>query len=109
MGQAAMLKKIVKDTYCIVGVGVACLVLFIGMNVALNSVNSKQLQNTMYLDQYRLGSKTLTSDVRSYAVTGNQSYYDAYMKELNEDKNRDIAWEGLKKNGLKQNERSYLQ
>lgn len=37
---------------------------------------------------------------QAYAVTGNQQYYDNYMKELNEDKNRDIAWAGLEKNNI---------
>ena len=108
-GQAAMMQKIVRDTYRFVGIGIACLILFVGFDVALSRITTTQLENTMYLDQYRLGSKTLTSEVQSYAVTGNQTYYDGYMKELNEDKNRDIAWAGLKANGLKDNEWSELE
>ena len=103
-GQAAMMKKMVRDTYRIVGVGIVCLSLFVGANISLTMVSDQQLQNTMYLDQYRLGSKTLTSEVQSYAVTGDQTYYDGYMKELNEDKNRDVAWAGLQENGLKDSE-----
>ncbi len=91
MGQAVMLKKIVRDTYRIVGIGIAFLLIFVVMNLLLNSVSAKQLENTMYLNQYRIGSKTLTAAVQSYAVTGNIEYYNNYMKELNEDKNRDIA------------------
>ena len=45
-------------------------------------------------------AQKLTSEVQSYAVTGNQQYYDNYMKELNEDKNRDKAIAGLKKNDI---------
>lgn len=108
-GQAAMLKKIVADTYRIVAVGIVFLVIFIGMNVYLNRVTAEQLEDTMYLNQYRIGSKTLTASVQSYAVTGDSSYYDAYMKELNEDKNRDIAWEGLKANNLKEDEWAQLE
>ena len=76
------------------------LILFVGSNLYLSRINSQQLEATMYLNQYRLGSKTLTAAVQSYAVTGDQTYYDNYMKELNEDKNRDIAWEGLQQDGL---------
>lgn len=108
-GQAAMLKKIMRETYGIVGVGIACLLFFIGMNVYLNSVTSEQLEDTTYLNQYRLGSKILTSEVQSYAVTGDTTYYDGYMKELNEDKNRDIAWDGLKANNLKDDEWAQLE
>lgn len=55
----------------------------------------------MYLNQYRLGSKALTTAVQSYAVSGNKFYYDAYMQELKTDKNRDIAWTGLEANDIK--------
>ena len=98
-GQAAMLKSIVRQTYRIVVVGAVCLALFISSNIYLGIVQTRQLNSTMYLNQYRLGSKTLTSSVQSYAVTGNNTYYNDYMKELNQDKNRDIAWEGLEKCG----------
>lgn len=60
-------------------------------------LNMEQIESTMYLNQYRLGSKALTSAVQSYAVTGEQRYYDNYMNELNVEKNRDVAWAGLKK------------
>lgn len=108
-GQAAMLKRIVKQTYVFVIVGVVCFLLFIASNIQYSMVQDKQLSCTKYLNQYRLGSKTLTSAVQSYAVTGDITYYNAYMKELNEDKNRDIAWEGLKKCNLTDDEWSQLE
>ena len=81
-------------------IGISLLIIYSASNIWLSMINAEQLESTMFLNQYRLGSKTLTSEVQSYAVTGNQMYYDNYMKELNEDKNRDIAWEGLKKNDI---------
>ena len=57
----------------------------------------------MYMNQYRLGSKTLTAAVQPYAVTGDKTYYNN-MEELHEDKNCDIAWESLQQNGLTDNE-----
>lgn len=108
-GQAAMLKRIVKQTYVFVIAGVVCFLLFIASNIQYSMVQDKQLSCTQYLNQYRLGSKTLTSAVQSYAVTGDITYYNAYMKELNEDKNRDIAWEGLKKCNLTDDEWSQLE
>lgn len=103
-GQAAMLQKIVRQTYAIIAAGIVLLLVVAGLNLYSNQCRTKQLQNTMYLNQYRLGSKALTAAVQSYAVTGDSAYYDAYEKELNEDKNRDIAWEGLKANGLQSDE-----
>ncbi len=103
-GQAAKLEKNVKETYLFVIIGAILLLLFAGSNIYLSRVSKEQLQDTMYLNQYRLASKTLTASVQSYAVTGDKTYYDNYMKELNDDKNRDIAWNGLKKNNLKSSE-----
>lgn len=99
-GQAAKLNKNVKETYRVVIVGAALLIVFTIANILYSMVSSEQLETTMFLNQYRLGSKTLTSEVQSYAVTGNSIYYDNYIKELETDKNRDIALEGLKKNDI---------
>lgn len=106
--QSAMLQQNTRSTYRILIISIVMLILFIGSNMYLSRINSQQLEATMYLNQYRLGSKTLTAAVQSYAVTGDQTYYDNYMKELNEDKNRDIAWEGLQKDGLTDNEWALL-
>ena len=107
--QSYRLHKITKDTIRGMIIGIVLLVIYSAANIWLSSVNSEQLESTMFLNQYRLGSKTLTAEVQSYAVTGNQMYYDNYMKELNEDKNRDIAWEGLKKNDITSEEWTELE
>ena len=103
-GQSGQLEKIIKSTKKIVLVGGVLLVLFIIVNIYLNRLTADQLESTMYLNQYRLGSKALTSAVQSYAVTGDKTYYDEYMQELNVDKNRDVAWAGLKKNDITSDE-----
>ena len=79
------------------------MILFVGSNLYLSRINSQQLEATMYMNQYRLGSKTLTAAVQPYAVTGDKTYYNN-MKELHEDKNCDIAWESLQQDGLTDNE-----
>lgn len=98
--QIVRLKKIAKETKISLAVGIVLLVLFFlsMVNFAIESRN--QIDCTMYLNQYRLGSKALTAAVRSYAVTGDSQYYDAYMRELEVDKNRDTAWAGLEANKL---------
>lgn len=108
-GQAAQLNKIVRDTYCVVGIGIILLVAFTAINIMVSMANADQLESVMYLNQYRLGSKTLTSEVQSYAVTGNDLYYNNYFKELNEDKNRDIAWAGLQGNDITDEEWAELE
>lgn len=108
-GQVAQLNKVVKSTNFFVKLGVLLLAVYVFLNSWLMVMNAEQLESTMYLNQYRMGSKTLTSEVQSYAVTGNQVYYDNYMRELNVDKNRDVAWDGLEENGLNEEEWAALE
>lgn len=94
--QSARLKQLVRQAYIAVGVGVLLLLGFIAFNVGMSRVYTAQINATVALNQYRIGSKTLTYDVQSYAVTGIEEYADAYRRELNEDKNREKAVETLK-------------
>ncbi|MDE5940280.1 MAG: methyl-accepting chemotaxis protein [Lachnospiraceae bacterium] len=102
--QAARLKKLVHQALVSVAVGGVLLLGFIFFNMCMSRVHSAQINTTVALNQYRIASKTLTYDIQSYAVTGDQSYYDGYMKELNEDKNREQALKTLEKCDLKESE-----
>ena len=102
--QAARFKKIIKATRFSLILGVVLLVLLIVASVSYVNISREQLESSMALSQYRMGSKALTAAVQSYAITGDTQYYDAYMKELNVDKNRDAAWEILQKNDIKADE-----
>ena len=103
-GQAAQLKKQTKQAFIAVGLGVACLILSIVANILVSSSKDSQLEVQMALNQYRLGSKALTFAIQSYAVAGSESYYDDYMAELNEYKNRDKALAILEENGIADDE-----
>ena len=107
--QSYQLKKIIKQSAISVIAGAILLLLSVGTTLWMGHVADQELETTTFLNQYRLGSKALTYAVQTYAVTGNQDYYDDYMRELNEDKNRDIAWAGLKKNNLKSSEWALLE
>lgn len=100
IGQAARLNQIKKSALISGIVGSVLLVVFLFTNFLLTSSSAEQLESTMFLNQYQTGSKNLTTALQSYVATGDSVYYDNYMKELNEDKNRDIAWEGLKENDI---------
>ena len=102
--QVARLRKIVKQTNFSLVLGIVLLVLLFFSSISYALVSNEQLESTMYLNQYRLGSKALTTAVRSYAVTGDRIFYDDYMRELNTDRNRDIAWAGLESNNIKDHE-----
>ena len=98
--QELHLKKIIKRSVVALVLGGILLVLLIATNAFVTLMEEDCLETTRFLNQYRLGSKTLTIAVQSYAVTGDKNYYDDYMTELNVDRNRDIAWEGLKSNNI---------
>lgn len=102
--QAEELKLITKTTYSIVIVAVIVLAIFVFLTIFSQRKSQIQLENTMYLTQFCTGSENLTSAVQAFAVTANEKYYQEYMDELEVVKNRDIALEGLKKNGLEDSE-----
>ena len=106
--QVMRLKKIIKRSKISLIAGSVLLILFFAASVVSNRLASEQLESTMYLNLYRMGSKNLTYAVQAYAVTADQQYYDAYMNELNVDRNRDIAWAGLEKNDIKADEWAML-
>lgn len=102
--QERRLRKIVQQTHMSLLIGITLLVLLGIACVCYVRASHEQLESTIYLNQYRLGSKTLTAAVQSYAVTGDTQYYDAYMQELNVDQNRDIALKGLETNNIRADE-----
>ncbi len=102
--QELRLQAIEKRSVTALIMGGIFLVISIAMNFFVLFVEEDRLETTQLLNQYRLGSKALTYAVQAYAVTGEETYYNNYMKELNEDKNRDIAWAGLKKNDITKEE-----
>ena len=109
LSQEARLKQLTKRMYLVVGVAVVLLAAFMFLTSYSRNTAAEQLETTMFLNQYRTGSKNLTTAVQSYAVTGDEQYYQDYMDELNVDKNRDIAWAGLQANDIKANEWAMLE
>ncbi len=90
-GQSAQLRKQTKQAFIAVGAGLILLLVSVIVNLVISNSKDNQLEVQMAFNQYRLGSKALTYAIQSYAVDGSQDYYDDYMQELNEDKNRDKA------------------
>ena len=69
-----------------------------------SAAKEQQLTVTMALNQYRMGSKNLTSAVQSYAVTGDPQFYSDYMDELNVAMNREKAVLIMEEEGLEDSE-----
>ena len=62
--QSYQLKKIVKQSTIAVIVGAVLLLFSVGTNVWVSIVTDEELETTSYMNQYRLGSKTLTHAVQ---------------------------------------------
>ena len=107
--QELHLRKIVKKSIRALALGGIMLLATIITNFYCILVEEDRLETNEYLNQYRLASKALTYAVQAYSVTGNEEYYNDYMRELNEDRNRDIAWAGLKKNNITDQEWSEME
>lgn len=103
-GQMAKLQRQRKHMFISAGIGMFLLLLFMASNFFLNTMSSSKQDVIIALNQYRLGSKTLTYAVQSYAVSGDVKHYDDYMRELNEDKNRDKALAVLEANNITEEE-----
>lgn len=108
VSQKAQLAQIRKRNMIILTIGVVVIILSIVASTLSSMAKDQQLTVTMALDQYRLGSKALTSAVQSYAVTGDKQYYEDYMTELNTDMNRDKALAILEEEGLEDSEWAIL-
>jgi methyl-accepting chemotaxis protein len=104
ISQEKRLKKLVVHGEVAIGIGAVLLVLFTLSSIYSQSVHSDQVNAVLALNQYRLGSKTLTYAVQSYAVSGESRYYDDYMNELNVDMNRDQALATLESLGMPDSE-----
>ncbi len=108
IGQTAQLNHLIKQTIIIVIIGITLLIASYVANFLVSNAKSEQLTITMALNQYRLGSKALTSAVQSYAVDCGQQYYDEYMQELNVNKNREKAFEILEAGDVTDDEMDVL-
>ena len=107
--QEARLKRLTKQATAVVIIGALLLTVSIGANTL--TIFGYRDENTFNnaINQYRIASKTLTSSAQVYAVKADNQYYDTYMKELNDDKNREKALDQLRKINLTEDELSALE
>ena len=109
VSQKAQLEQIRKKNIIILAIGTVVMFIMLGASIMNGMAKSQQLSVTMALDQYRLGSKALTSAVQSYAVTGDVVYKEDYNAELNTIQNRDKALAILTEEGLEDSEWAILE
>ena len=104
VSQKAQLEQVRKNSIMTLIIGTVIMAIMLLASISNGVVKREQLAVTMALDQYRMGSKALTSAVQSYAVTGDKVYKEDYMNELTVYMNRDKALEVMKDKGLEDSE-----
>ena len=108
VSQKGQLAYIRKSNSIVVIFGIIMLLFALGASILANTFRTRQLEVTEALDSYRMGSKTLTASVQTYAETGDSLYYDHYMYELQTAQNREKAIAKLQEIGLLDSEWAML-
>lgn len=91
----------------LVGVAVSVF-LFVIYNNQIQKANIDRFDLTYNANRFMNGSDNLTNNVRAYAATADQTYYDAYMAEVNELKNREIGMANLREIGITEDEEAMI-
>ncbi len=74
------------------------------LNSRLNVSYEEEYELYSCCEQYRSASEYLIREVRAYAVTGNQAYYDAYLQEKKVDMRRENSISRMYEIGLYEDE-----
>lgn len=86
---------------------VVAIILFM-ISAAKNNKISQENDNRYYLvenaNRFLNASKKLTSNVRQFAVTGDMTYYNEYVKEINDVQDREKGVANMEKIGLTKEE-----
>lgn len=105
----SVLVAILNTVSILLLVGVAASVfLFVNFNKQIEKANTDRFNLTYNANRFMNGSANLTNAVRAYAATADQTYYDAYMTEVNELKNREIGVANLREIGITEDEEAMI-
>jgi len=74
----------------------------------LSAANSERFNLTYAANRFMNASSFLTNEVRAYAATGGQEYYDAYQDEVNIQKNREGGIAAMQEIGITDDEQSMI-
>ena len=77
-------------------------------NNEIDNANDDRFQLTYNANRFMNGSAYLTNEVRSYAATGKEEYYNNYWNEVNNLKNRDIGVDTMKAIGITDGEQAKI-
>lgn len=106
--QSFKLKRRTEKMLILLGVGAIALIVNIVMNKVMISKVQNQYDFAVYARQMTTAIERLYNDVCGCAATGDKKYYEDYLKELNEDMNRDKAIKAIRAFGLTSEESALM-
>lgn len=112
------MKKAIKQSTLIYALNAGSVLLLTGvvaaflfmfrMNSDISLANSQKFDLTRNATLFMDASAYLTSEVRAYAVTGDERHYDNYQNEVNNLKNRDTGVANMKEIGITSEEQQKI-
>lgn len=84
------------------------LLLQVRVSQQLDNANLDRFNLTYDANRFMNASSFLTNEVRAYAATGNQEYYDAYQDEVNTQKNREGGIAAMQEIGITDEEQAMI-
>ncbi len=84
------------------------LIAYSSVSSRLNTANANRFEMTYNANRFMNGSSYLTNEVRAYAATGSQEFYDNYWNEVNNLKNRDIGVAAMQEIGITADEQAMI-
>ena len=79
-----------------------------GADDKVNKANEERFELTYNANRFMNGSAYLTNEVRAFAATGDQKYFDNYWNEVNNLKNRDLGVEAMQEIGITSEEQEMI-
>ncbi len=108
MNQSTVTKVLTITSIVFLVICFICMVTVTSLNNRLDRLNSEQFNLYHASEEYRNASDNLSRDVRAFAVTGEQEYYDKYIKEIETTKSREAAIDKMNEIGLYESEVAIL-
>ena len=84
------------------------LIAYSSVSSRLNTANTDRFEMTYNANRFMNGSSYLTNEVRAYAATGSQEFYDNYWNEVNNLKTRDIGGAAMQEIGIPADEQAMI-
>ncbi len=112
------MKKVMNQSTITKFINISCIIfmcftILFGLFRDITSNKLKRLEEnkdsiTLFSIQLKEASRYLSYQVRAYASTGNEIYYNNYWNEVNSNKNREKAIEGINKIGSTTEEKNMI-